>query len=193
MVENRPNFEFDEDDFKDIDNDYLTLGVHPSASDQTLRKKFRDVSKKLHPDKSSHPADTELFQRITAANARIQLYRKHHKVRELNFNKEHECINPAIATDTFEITTTTLNLREFSRGQTVFLDEVVDRTSTGRKRCRCLYGWVSLESGHGLQLFRPVVYKITDMSAKEKVGAMDTSRPLAAFSLPLQLPLPTVS
>tara|TARA_Y100001968_G_scaffold313260_1_gene337269 strand:+ start:397 stop:837 length:441 start_codon:yes stop_codon:yes gene_type:complete len=50
-------------------NCYELLGVSPSANNEELRKAFRQLSKRLHPDTTSMPSDeaTRQFQKVCEA------------------------------------------------------------------------------------------------------------------------------
>lgn len=49
------------------ENPYKLLGVSKSASDAEIKKAFRDLSKKYHPDVNKDPAAQEKFKKISAA------------------------------------------------------------------------------------------------------------------------------
>lgn len=61
-----------------IDNDYKTLGVSPDASDDEVKKAYRELAKKYHPDKWAHKGESERkeaeekFARLTDAYDRIK-------------------------------------------------------------------------------------------------------------------------
>jgi len=46
---------------------YVVLGVDPSAPVSEIKKAYRKLALKCHPDKSDDPADAEKFRRITAS------------------------------------------------------------------------------------------------------------------------------
>ena len=54
---------------KPSDNCYELLGVSPTANNEELRKAFRQLSKRLHPDTTSLPSDeaTKQFQNVCEA------------------------------------------------------------------------------------------------------------------------------
>merc|ERR1712121_438749 len=48
-------------------NYYKSLGVEPNASDKQIKKEFRKLALKYHPDKSSEPGAEEKFREIAEA------------------------------------------------------------------------------------------------------------------------------
>ena len=46
---------------------YAVLGIKPSASDKEVKKAFRKLAIKYHPDKNKEPGAQEKFQEIGAA------------------------------------------------------------------------------------------------------------------------------
>ena len=65
----------------DPDADYRVLEVSPQATDDEVRKAYRRMSMKHHPDKVAHlgpefqKTATEKFQRVNAAYAAIKKIR----------------------------------------------------------------------------------------------------------------------
>lgn len=53
-------------------NPYKVLGVSPSATKDEIKKRYRDLSKKYHPD--SLTGDSQKFQEITKAWEQINKY-----------------------------------------------------------------------------------------------------------------------
>ena len=165
MAANSVGQEMDDDtdvyfEGRSIEEDYLTLGLSAFVSDSQLKKQWKRAMRKVHPDRTQHPADKVMCAQINQAYTRIKKYRATQTKEELNFEKEYECMNPAVATDTFEIHKETRKMREFSRGEHILLDKHIERTEDGRMRARCKDGWVSLQSMVGLTLFAPVMYKL---------------------------------
>ncbi len=66
---------------KDTDNAYKILGISPDATDEEVKKAFREMAKKYHPDKVSHlgedvKKDAELkFRKINEAYETIKQQR----------------------------------------------------------------------------------------------------------------------
>jgi len=48
-------------------NPYQVLGLDKSASDEEIRKRYRELLYRLHPDKSGTPGTTFLFRMVMAA------------------------------------------------------------------------------------------------------------------------------
>jgi DnaJ-domain-containing protein 1 len=46
---------------------YMVLGLDRSASDEEVKKRYHELLKKLHPDKSGTPGTSFLFQMVVAA------------------------------------------------------------------------------------------------------------------------------
>ena len=78
-------------------NCYELLGVSPSASNADLRKAFRKLSKRLHPDTTSLPRDqaTREFQNVCEAYDLLcdPVLRANH---DLNIEKEKNLTNQKI-------------------------------------------------------------------------------------------------
>lgn len=53
-------------------NAYQILGLQPDASLDDAKKAYKELSRKLHPDKSSDPRATDAFQRIHQAYERLK-------------------------------------------------------------------------------------------------------------------------
>ena len=51
------------------DDYYQTLGVSKDASKEDIKKAYRDLAKKYHPDISKEPNATEKFKKISEAYA----------------------------------------------------------------------------------------------------------------------------
>lgn len=50
---------------------YNILGLEPSASDAEVKRRFRELAKKYHPDRNPNQDATEVFQRLLDAYERI--------------------------------------------------------------------------------------------------------------------------
>jgi DnaJ like chaperone protein len=67
--------------FKDTNNDYLILEIQPSASDEEVKKAYRKMATKFHPDKVAslgeevQKAANEKFQKVQAAYEHIKKQR----------------------------------------------------------------------------------------------------------------------
>jgi DnaJ-class molecular chaperone len=48
-------------------NPYKVLGVPESASDEQIKQRFRELSKKYHPDKNLDPKAKEFYLEVTNA------------------------------------------------------------------------------------------------------------------------------
>ena len=51
---------------------YKELGLSPDASEEEAKKKYRDLSRKLHPDVNKEPGAEDKFKRINEAYTRIK-------------------------------------------------------------------------------------------------------------------------
>ena len=67
--------------FKDTDNAYKILEVNPNATDDEIKKAYREMAIKYHPDKVSHQGDEvrraaeEKFQEVSSAYEQIKKQR----------------------------------------------------------------------------------------------------------------------
>jgi DnaJ-domain-containing protein 1 len=52
---------------------YRILGLERSASDEEIKKRFRELVRVLHPDKSGTPGTALFFQMVTAAYEQIKI------------------------------------------------------------------------------------------------------------------------
>lgn len=57
-------------------NPYQVLGVSPDASDQEIKKAYRTLSKKYHPDINKEPGAEEKFKQVNNAYHSIMDARK---------------------------------------------------------------------------------------------------------------------
>ena len=57
-----------------IDDPYKVLGLSPDATQDEIKKAYRQMAKKYHPDVSK--ADASLFQRLTQAYETLLDYLK---------------------------------------------------------------------------------------------------------------------
>ena len=57
-------------------NPYETLGVQPEASDEEIKKAYRNLAKKYHPD--LHPNDEAASVKMNEINAAYDILSKHH-------------------------------------------------------------------------------------------------------------------
>lgn len=55
-----------------VNNPYKILGVSPSLSKNEIKKKYRDLSKRFHPD--SPTGDSQMFMEVTKAWEQINKY-----------------------------------------------------------------------------------------------------------------------
>ena len=46
---------------------YEVLGVNKNATDEELKKAYRKMAKKYHPDINKSPEATEMFQKVNSA------------------------------------------------------------------------------------------------------------------------------
>ena len=66
----------------DIDNDYKILEISKSSSDEEVKKAYRKMAKKYHPDKLQNVSDDiikmaqEKFNKVNQAYERIMKSRK---------------------------------------------------------------------------------------------------------------------
>ena len=51
---------------------YRELGLSTNASEQEVRKKYRRLVMKYHPDKNSQPGAEEMFKKINQAYSNIK-------------------------------------------------------------------------------------------------------------------------
>jgi len=52
---------------------YRILGLERSASEDEVKKRYRELVRVLHPDKSGTPGTALFFQMVTAAYERIKI------------------------------------------------------------------------------------------------------------------------
>jgi DnaJ like chaperone protein len=67
--------------YADVDSDYKILEIHNSASDEELKKAYKKMAVKFHPDKVSHLGEEyqqdakEKFQKVQQAYESIKKQR----------------------------------------------------------------------------------------------------------------------
>ncbi len=61
-----------EDTQKELSNSYETLGVDPHASDEDIRKTWRQLGLQYHPDKNKQPSAAEKFKEIRKAYENLE-------------------------------------------------------------------------------------------------------------------------
>ena len=71
------------------DSHYATLGIPESASSDEIKKAYRSLSLKFHPDKN--PNGQEMFQKISAA---FEVLGDQDKKKEYDFMKNHKGFSP---------------------------------------------------------------------------------------------------
>jgi DnaJ-domain-containing protein 1 len=55
---------------------YRVLGLQPGNTDEQVKKRYRELAKKLHPDTAGTPGTEFLFQLVTAAYQQISRERR---------------------------------------------------------------------------------------------------------------------
>ena len=53
---------------RDSDNPYKILGISKDSNKEEIKRAFRKLAHKYHPDKSDLPNEVEIFKRILTAN-----------------------------------------------------------------------------------------------------------------------------
>ena len=67
--------------FKDVNSDYLILEIQPSVSDEEVKKAYRRMAVKFHPDKVAALGDdvqkaaNEKFQKVQSAYENVKKQR----------------------------------------------------------------------------------------------------------------------
>ena len=63
-----------------IEDPYKILGVRPDASDEEIKKAYRELAKKYHPDRN--PGDEEAAKKMQQVNAAYEQIKNPEKVRQ---------------------------------------------------------------------------------------------------------------
>ena len=68
-----------------LDDAYSTLGLTPNASPDEVKKKYRELTKKYHPDVNKEPGADDRFKKINESYSRIQSGEPDHDDQGINF------------------------------------------------------------------------------------------------------------
>lgn len=73
-------------------NYYTILEVEPNASEDEIKKAYKKLALKYHPDRNSEPGSDEKFKKISEAYQ--NLTNKSHSPQGINMNQKSGFINP---------------------------------------------------------------------------------------------------
>ena len=68
-----------------LDQAYSILGLNPEASPEEVKKKYRELTKKYHPDVNKEPGADDRFKSINEAYSRVQSGEPDHDDQGINF------------------------------------------------------------------------------------------------------------
>ena len=72
----------------DLNSAYSTLGLSQNASESEVKKAFRNLSKKYHPDQNKDPGAEKKYKEITEAYNLINNPSEHDRINQNSFNNE---------------------------------------------------------------------------------------------------------